>query len=114
MGVLVRMAGLMTIRAFVDAKKSNPQLNHLIVTKLRAPSDGGWLEIAQRLAKDLEGTGQPIADLVGKALKGKGSQALSALIKFRNDLLHGETILDEHQKSRYAIRGGHSCLRQSR
>jgi hypothetical protein len=98
MGVLVRLAALITIRAFVDAKKSNPQLNHLIVSKLRAPSDGGWLEIAQRLSSELEGSGQPIAELVDRALKDKGkkgSKALSALVKFRNDLLHGETISEK-------------------
>ena len=126
MGVLVRLSALITLRAFVDAKKSNPELNHLIVSRLRAPSDGGWLELSQRLSKELKDAEQPLAELVRTALDSnpqlspevkqrarggtKTSQALANLVKFRNDLLHGENISEEEldQASAYlevAIRG---------
>ena len=111
MGVLVRLAALISIRAFVDTKKSDAVLNHLIVSKLRTPSDGGWLEVAQRLAKVLHNSDSPVAEMVGKALSSKPrldpkvqkraggatqvGAALQALVKFRNRLIHGETITDE-------------------
>ena len=111
MGVVVRLSALILIRAYVESGRNNAQSNDLIVTKLRAPSDGGWLEVSQRLGKSLKGRGaSPLADLVQTALtsspaldpsvkkKAGGAKtagaALQQLIKFRNDLVHGEPITD--------------------
>jgi hypothetical protein len=109
-GVLLRFAALISIKAYVDQGKSNPELNHLIVARLRKPSDGGWLELSQRVSKSLD-KGSPLVDLMIGALSRKPAlskdvqklakggtqvqQALSMLVAFRNDLLHGHTISDE-------------------
>ena len=72
MGVIVRMAALIAIRSYVKAGGKSSDLNHLIVDKLRAPSDGGWLEVAQRLLKDLGGDGAtPVVKMLTDAFKSK-------------------------------------------
>lgn len=110
MGVLVRMAALVTIQAYVRAGKNDAAINHAVVEKLRAPSDGGWLEVALRVSRALQGADAPFARRVADALASKPSvngavrsvaqasttqQALQALVKFRNDLVHGERISPE-------------------
>ena len=51
MGVVVRTLGVVALQAYVASGKTNAKLNHQVVDKLRAPSDGGWLELAQTLSK---------------------------------------------------------------
>ena len=107
MGVLVRMAALLAIRAYVDAGGKDAALNQSIVKGLRAPADGTWLALAQELAEYLstraapESWGvrvhtalkskPPLPDEVARAAKGTTtSAALQALVAFRNKLAHGE------------------------
>lgn len=116
MGVLVRLSALIAIQAYAEAGGKNAELNRLIIDRLRAPSDGGWLEVAQRLVKATGGkNGPPLVALIQSALSGKptaakavlerarsaqgksvrsGLQTLSALVSFRNALIHGEDITD--------------------
>lgn len=109
MGLLVRMAAMIAIQAYVKSGKTDASLNHTIMDKIRAPSDGGWLELAQRLSKALKDSDTPFAQRVSEGLTSKpkveadlkklakvstAQAALSGLIKFRNDLVHGETISD--------------------
>ena len=110
MGVLVRMAALVAIQAYVRAGKSDAEINHAVVDKLRSPSDGGWLEVALRVSRSLQGAEAPFAQRVADSLGDKSSvgkvvrsvakvstpqQALQALVTFRNDLVHGEPISAE-------------------
>lgn len=107
MGVLIRFVSFIAIRAYVDAGGTDARLNHLIVSRLRAPTDGGWLEVGQRLAKALDGAeAAPLIRLLASAFKERPAlppavrqqargatgpgKALSGLVRFRNALVHGE------------------------
>ncbi len=104
MGAIVRLAALVAVRSYVDAGLKDARLNHLIVARLQAPSDGSWLELARRVSAALP-PGSPGAALVAEALASRPAlpeevrartrgvattlQALQALVSFRNDLLKG-------------------------
>lgn len=108
-GILVRLAAVLLVRAFVEADKTDAVLNRMIVERLRKPTDGGWLEIARRLSKTLRDSDEPVvrrlldgmakkvarANLgVGESVKpkvGQPWQALHELVGFRNRLVHGDT-----------------------
>ena len=60
MGVVVRLAALISIQGYVKAGKNDAEINHAVMDKLRAPSDGGWLEVAQRLTKALKDAEAPL------------------------------------------------------
>ena len=107
MGVLIRFVSFIAIRGYVDAGGTDARLNHLIVSRLRAPTDGGWLEVGQRLAKALDGAeAAPLIRLLASAFKERPAlppavrqqargatgpgKALSGLVRFRNALVHGE------------------------
>jgi len=115
MGVLVRMAALITIRAYVATGGKDANLNKEVVATLRAPSDGAWLSVAQRLSAVVDDKKVPLAGLVRDALAARPAapdevkerardgggekaktvqQALQALVSFRNALVHGENITD--------------------
>ena len=114
MGILVRMSAIIAIQSYVvRTGAKDAALNKLIVETLRAPADGGWLSVAQRLTKILEKRDDaPLATAVAKAFnqgiklpdktrqtraKGanKPAQALNELVNFRNRLAHGERITDD-------------------
>jgi hypothetical protein len=114
MGILVRLAAMLTIQSYVvRTGAKNAELNKMIVDTLRAPADGGWLAVAQRLSKALEKRDDaPVAKAVASGLnksvklqdktlakraKGanKPNQALQELVSFRNRLAHGERISEE-------------------
>ena len=125
MGVLVRLAALITIQGYARSKKNDAALNHTVVDKLRAPSDGGWLGVAQQLSKAIQGADAPLVQQVGAALAAKPAldpevkrlakatttqAALQALVSFRNDLVHGEAISEARltqarAQLRVAVRG---------
>jgi len=113
--VFIRLAALLSLRAYVAAGKSNPKLNHDIIRALRAPADGAWLDIANRASKALKGDEAPGAALVRHALSSKPAaklagvstvfQALERLVKFRNGLLKGASL--DHDDFEHAM----SCVR---
>ena len=132
MDVLVRLSALIAIRCYVDGGGSDAGLNRLVVDRLRAPTDGGWLEVTQRLCKALDGR-EPteLARLLSEALASKPTlapeiadrardaqgrrvtrtaQSLQALIGYRNALVHGELSgTDPHDRAmvllELAVRG---------
>jgi hypothetical protein len=75
-GLLVRFDAAIAIAAYVrDTGASDATLNHIVVGKLRAPSDGTWLEVAGRLAGALAGDersplGRRLADALGAKVAG--------------------------------------------
>ena len=125
MGVLVRLAALICVEAYVRSPKDDSTLNHEIVRTLRAPADGSWLNLTRALVRALPEYTLPFVDRVRDALASKprvtaevaaaaGARktgaALDKLIHFRNDLIHGEPITAERRAQaqallRVAIRG---------
>ena len=65
MGVLVRMAALVTTQDYVRAGKNDAAINHAVVEKLRAPSDGGWRNLYRRLLHS--GAESPVSAPAGPA-----------------------------------------------
>ena len=125
MGVLVRLAALISIQDYVTSDRNDSALNHAVMAALQRPADGTWLDLAGRLTKALKSSKLPFASRVGEALRAKVSvskptaqaagtksprQALDALVAFRNDLVHGEPITEARLKTaraqlRVAVRG---------
>ena len=119
-GLLLRMNAAVAIAAFSHEDRNIPELNSEVVTALRAPADGTWLNLTQRLLKGLK-LDLPLFKALGQALNlkvemplifmpgeeepdssaaGKKAQVkkvavrdlLSQLIKFRNSVAHGERM----------------------
>jgi WD40 repeat protein len=119
-GLLLRMNAAVAIAAFSHGDRNIPELNSEVVTALRAPADGTWLNLTQRLLKGLK-LDLPLFKALGQALNlkvemplifipgeeepdssaaGKKAQVkkvavrdlLSQLIKFRNSVAHGERM----------------------
>jgi hypothetical protein len=108
-GVMVRLAALVAVRAYVDSGGRDVRCNRLVVEALRKPADGTWLKLAQELLKQAAvrdahelaaqlqralGRKVKLTDAMRSRLTGKGRnepwQALHSLVEFRNKLIHGE------------------------
>jgi hypothetical protein len=104
MGLLVRLIAVIAIQSYVRlAKAPDATVNQQVVTALRAPSDGKWLEVAVALLQHLSNREDtPLARRARLALRERATvaeamsveQALWRLIAYRNRLLHGEAVSD--------------------
>jgi len=121
-GLLLRTNAAVAIAAFSHGDRNIPELNSEVVSALRAPADGTWLNLTQRLLKGLK-LDLPLFKALGQALNltvelplvfvpgedvhdssaaGKKAQVkkvavrdlLSQLIKFRNSVAHGERMTE--------------------
>lgn len=102
MGLLVRLTAVIAIQSYVQlANASDARINQRVVTALRAPTDGTWLEVAVALLDRVAGRDDaPLAQRTAAALRNKSGApragtvivVLRKLIAYRNRLLHGETV----------------------
>jgi hypothetical protein len=108
MGVAVRLAAAMAVRALVELKSKDAALNAVVHRRLRSPSDGAWLELAREVGRAaarhewgsfllevLEASHRPSHPAwAGPAGGGRQrtAAAMSELVGFRNRLVHGTPI----------------------
>lgn len=112
-GLLVRMTAVIAIQSYVQlAKASDAAVNQRVVTALRAPADGTWLEVAVALLKPLARRDDaPLARRTAQALRKRSGvpeantieKALRRLIAYRNRLLHGETVSEVETSGAYDL-----------
>ncbi len=103
-GIVLRLDAAMAIAAYIHGVGgTDAALNRMVLDRLRAPSDGAWLELTQRLTKACrEASRLPHLDWIHACLRrrtgirGASSvrEALEQLVAFRNRLVHGDEITD--------------------
>jgi hypothetical protein len=102
LGVSVRLAAAIAIRALAESQSRDVELNVQVLKTLRHPSDGGWLELLRLVSKALplhpwarflrESLEQRYStpDPTGTLSQSESSfQAMERLVAFRNALIHG-------------------------
>lgn len=119
MTVIVRLAALMAVRAYVESNTNDAIVNRNVVDGLQKPSDGTWLELARSLAKGQAGDqGHAWGRLVHTAFEAKpalpddtkrvvggvsAGVALGELVALRNKLAHGEFWTQEQLARAHAL-----------